>query len=266
MLVRRGRGVTSETASMNRSVQLDHLSNMTFPRSKMEDFAMLVHKLTEPAKQGDPATVSIPLDRNSADEVPRCIDTCLPSGGGEQHLKGWVVTSVNEWGGDQERIFLLTDKRCYRIKFDFDAKQVSASKAIELVRRCCDMWERLDVLMSERGPPSRVWILQSSKSVTHYLGDSSSRSISVTPTSSFLCSHSDSLSLYLLFPSLVVLSQDLPRGCQVWKKEIEQQQVTTPLLSRSSQTSGVSRFHARVGWQQEHQRDSSRAVACPAGH
>ena len=37
--------------------------------------------------------------------------TLPPQGGGEQFLKGWVVTSVNEWGGDQERLLLLTDRR-----------------------------------------------------------------------------------------------------------------------------------------------------------
>ena len=53
-------------------------------------------------------------------------------GGGEQFLKGWVVTSVNEWGGDQERLMLLTDRRMYRVKFDFDTKSASSIKAIEL--------------------------------------------------------------------------------------------------------------------------------------
>ena len=38
--------------------------------------------------------------------IDKCIDTCLPQGGGEQFLKGWVVTSVNEWGGDQERLMV----------------------------------------------------------------------------------------------------------------------------------------------------------------
>jgi len=38
--------------------------------------------------------------------IDKCIDTCLPQGGGEQFLKGWAVTSVNEWGGDQERLLV----------------------------------------------------------------------------------------------------------------------------------------------------------------
>mmetsp|Transcript_21146 Transcript_21146/g.50226 ORF Transcript_21146/g.50226 Transcript_21146/m.50226 type:complete len:248 (-) Transcript_21146:492-1235(-) len=110
----------------------------------MEDFAMLVHKLTEPAKQNDVATVRevlrdakrmhflwqpTPMQQEAVD---RSVLNCLPEGGGEQYLKGWAVTSVNEWGGDQERLFLLTDKRCYRIKYDFESKQVVASKAISL--------------------------------------------------------------------------------------------------------------------------------------
>ncbi len=83
----------------------------------------------------------------------------LSSGGGEeQALKGWVVTSVNEWGGDQvcvfaintlrvsatyidvaqERILLLTDKNLYRINYDFAYKTVSSTKAIPLVRQSCE--------------------------------------------------------------------------------------------------------------------------------
>ena len=81
----------------------------------------------------------------------------LSSGAGdEQALKGWVVTSVNEWGGDQvfsivstvadnksmtlksltqERILLLTDKNLYRINYDFSYKTVSSTKAISLVSK-----------------------------------------------------------------------------------------------------------------------------------
>lgn len=105
---------------------------------------MLVHKLTEPAKQGNAANVREVLrdakrmhflwqpSTVQQEAIDKCIDTLLTQGGGEQFLKGWVVTSVNEWGGDQERLLLLTDRRMYRIKFDFDSKTVSSSKAIEL--------------------------------------------------------------------------------------------------------------------------------------
>lgn len=50
-------------------------------------------------------------------------------------LKQLVQTmTVLCWLWMQERLFLLTDKRCYRIKYDFESKQVVASKAISLVR------------------------------------------------------------------------------------------------------------------------------------
>lgn len=34
----------------------------------------------------------------------------------------------------QERMLLLSDKAVYRIKYDFDSKQVSSTKAVSLVR------------------------------------------------------------------------------------------------------------------------------------
>ena len=120
------------------------VSGGLYAPGNMEDFAMLVHKLTEPAKQGDAATVRevlrdakrmhflwqpSPVQQEAMD---KCIDSCLPQGGGEQFLKGWVVTSVNEWGGDQERLLLLTDRRMYRIKFDFESKTAQSTKAVEL--------------------------------------------------------------------------------------------------------------------------------------
>ena len=102
----------------------------------MEDFAHLVAELTDPAKKGDYAQVrevlrdakrthflwqANAIQQEGIDKlvkmpccnllivnlIPspvarRCTDVTLSSGGGdEQALKGWVVTSVNEWGGDQ---------------------------------------------------------------------------------------------------------------------------------------------------------------------
>mmetsp|Transcript_44910 Transcript_44910/g.109498 ORF Transcript_44910/g.109498 Transcript_44910/m.109498 type:complete len:245 (+) Transcript_44910:168-902(+) len=108
----------------------------------MEDFAQLVQETTEPAKHGDLAKVREVLrdakrthflwQPTSAQQeaIDKCIDNCLPEG--EQCLKGWAVTSVNEWGVDQERILLLSDKAVYRVKFDFDGKTVSSTKAVPL--------------------------------------------------------------------------------------------------------------------------------------
>lgn len=111
----------------------------------MEDFAHLVAELTEPAKKGDYAQVREVLrdakrthflwQANSMQQeaIDKCTDVTLSSGAGdEQALKGWVVTSVNEWGGDQERILLLTDKNLYRLNYDFSYKTVSSTKAIPL--------------------------------------------------------------------------------------------------------------------------------------
>lgn len=70
--------------------------------------------------------------------IDKCADVCLPQGETEQFLKGWSVTSVNEWGVDQERIFLLTDRRCYRVKFDYDTKQEQpAACAARACTRAC---------------------------------------------------------------------------------------------------------------------------------
>mmetsp|Transcript_7612 Transcript_7612/g.23020 ORF Transcript_7612/g.23020 Transcript_7612/m.23020 type:complete len:252 (-) Transcript_7612:209-964(-) len=113
----------------------------------MEDFAHLVSELTEPAKKGDFAHVREVLrdakrthflwQANSLQQegIDRCVDHTLSAAGGEtteQLLKGWVVTSVNEWGGDQERILILTDKQLHRVHYDFSYKTVSSVKSIPL--------------------------------------------------------------------------------------------------------------------------------------
>ncbi|EKX50255.1 hypothetical protein GUITHDRAFT_104069 [Guillardia theta CCMP2712] len=42
----------------------------------------------------------------------------------ERLLKGYMVSSVNEWGADQTRILLLTNQAIHRVKFDFHRDKV----------------------------------------------------------------------------------------------------------------------------------------------
>ena len=43
---------------------------------------------------------------------------------GERLIKGYVVSSVNEWGADQTRILLLTDEAVHRVKYNFSTDEV----------------------------------------------------------------------------------------------------------------------------------------------
>lgn len=45
-------------------------------------------------------------------------------GPAEKLMKGYMVSSVNEWGADQTRILLVTDESLHRVKYNFQKEQV----------------------------------------------------------------------------------------------------------------------------------------------
>ena len=47
---------------------------------------------------------------------------------GERLLKGYMVSSVNEWGADQTRILLITDQALHRVKYNFIKEEVSSAR------------------------------------------------------------------------------------------------------------------------------------------
>ena len=39
-------------------------------------------------------------------------------------MKGYMVSSVNEWGADQTRILLISDESIHRVKYNFAKEEV----------------------------------------------------------------------------------------------------------------------------------------------
>ncbi|KAJ1493448.1 hypothetical protein T484DRAFT_1929332 [Baffinella frigidus] len=52
--------------------------------------------------------------------------------GDERLLKGYMVSSVNEWGADQTRILLLTDEALHRVKYDPHKEHVVSARSAKL--------------------------------------------------------------------------------------------------------------------------------------
>jgi hypothetical protein len=73
---------------------------------------------------------------------------------GERLIKGYLVSSVNEWGAEQTRILLMTDEALHRVKYDFTTDQV--------VKWTTDKYQ--DILRIEYGS-----FTASSSSITSFL-------------------------------------------------------------------------------------------------
>jgi len=43
---------------------------------------------------------------------------------GERLIKGYMVSSVNEWGADQTRVLLVTNEAVHRVKYNFNTDVV----------------------------------------------------------------------------------------------------------------------------------------------
>jgi hypothetical protein len=60
--------------------------------------------------------------------VARAAGYCLQNG--ESLRGGWPVTSLNEYGIEQERIFLVTNSAIYRVKYDYKKASITRFKRI----------------------------------------------------------------------------------------------------------------------------------------
>mmetsp|Transcript_51303 Transcript_51303/g.127739 ORF Transcript_51303/g.127739 Transcript_51303/m.127739 type:complete len:275 (+) Transcript_51303:47-871(+) len=66
-------------------------------------------------KDGDQGVAKPPDDAAATSEQPS---------GGEKLLKGYMVSSVNEWGADQTRILLISEDSIHRVKYNFAKEEV----------------------------------------------------------------------------------------------------------------------------------------------
>jgi len=100
----------------------------------MEEFNELMTKLETAARAGEFAKVRDILKDEGKEHAlwqptgqqEKCLEVCKAACKGEEteeYLKGWVVTSINEWGHDQERVLILTTQAVYRCKFDFNSNR-----------------------------------------------------------------------------------------------------------------------------------------------
>ncbi|GIQ80461.1 inositol phosphatase [Kipferlia bialata] len=59
-----------------------------------------------------------------------CREHIIPQN--ESFLKGYVFISINQWNMEQERVVLLTDKAIYRVKYDFETKNIQRHESTKL--------------------------------------------------------------------------------------------------------------------------------------
>lgn len=83
-----------------------------------------------------PAVAKTTSTRAPDESILKVLEVCAASvlNTNETFQTGWHVMFVNQWGKEQERILLLSNKNLYRVKFDFAKCQVIHYDRTDLVK------------------------------------------------------------------------------------------------------------------------------------
>mmetsp|Transcript_12311 Transcript_12311/g.19393 ORF Transcript_12311/g.19393 Transcript_12311/m.19393 type:complete len:213 (-) Transcript_12311:453-1091(-) len=88
-------------------------------------------------RRGGSADFEIPRAEDLQATAPQSPSQLAVEPQGERLLKGYMVSSVNEWGADQTRILLVSDEALHRVKYNFNSDAVvswNTTKLCDIVR------------------------------------------------------------------------------------------------------------------------------------